>query len=79
MQRWVRLQVRRASQGRQIPWESTSLEDDFVFGQSGFRTKLTFWYEPGWGYSVRMRRDGRTRSGAPDVSIREVIARSRKG
>ncbi len=27
----VRLQVRQASQGRQIPWESTSLEDDFVF------------------------------------------------
>lgn len=27
----VRLQVRQASGGRQIPWESTSLEDDFVF------------------------------------------------
>jgi uncharacterized caspase-like protein len=27
----VRLQVRQKSQGRQIPWESTSLEDDFVF------------------------------------------------
>jgi len=27
----VRLQVRQASQGRQVPWESTSLEDDFVF------------------------------------------------
>lgn len=27
----VRLQVRQASQGRQIPWESTSLEEDFVF------------------------------------------------
>jgi hypothetical protein len=27
----VRVQVRQASQGRQIPWESTSLEDDFVF------------------------------------------------
>jgi len=27
----VRLRVRQASQGRQIPWESTSLEDDFVF------------------------------------------------
>ncbi|MDP3222272.1 MAG: caspase family protein [Rubrivivax sp.] len=27
----VRLQVRQASQGRQIPWESTSLENDFVF------------------------------------------------
>ncbi|CAD5373269.1 CASPASE_P20 domain-containing protein [Rubrivivax sp. A210] len=27
----VRLQVRQFSQGRQVPWESTSLEDDFVF------------------------------------------------
>ncbi|TWO71845.1 caspase family protein [Caenimonas sedimenti] len=27
----VRLQVRQKSRGRQIPWESTSLEDDFVF------------------------------------------------
>jgi hypothetical protein len=27
----VRLNVRRQSQGRQIPWESTSLEDDFYF------------------------------------------------
>ncbi|MBL8305254.1 MAG: caspase family protein [Rubrivivax sp.] len=27
----VRLQVRLATQGRQIPWESTSLEEDFVF------------------------------------------------
>ena len=27
----VRLQVRMQSQGRQIPWESTSLEDDFYF------------------------------------------------
>ena len=27
----VRLQVRRQSDGRQVPWESTSLEDDFYF------------------------------------------------
>ncbi|KRB41831.1 caspase family protein [Acidovorax sp. Root70] len=27
----VRLQVRQKSRGNQIPWESTSLEDDFVF------------------------------------------------
>ena len=27
----VRLQVRRQSQGRQVPWESTSLEEDFYF------------------------------------------------
>lgn len=30
----VRLQVRQASQGRQIPWESTSLEEDFAFDDS---------------------------------------------
>jgi uncharacterized caspase-like protein len=27
----VRLNVRRASRGQQVPWESTSLEDDFYF------------------------------------------------
>ena len=27
----VRLKVRQASAGRQVPWESTSLEEDFVF------------------------------------------------
>ncbi len=27
----VRFQVRKQSQGRQVPWESTSLEDDFYF------------------------------------------------
>ncbi len=31
----VRLAVRRASQGAQIPWESTSLEEDFYFLPSG--------------------------------------------
>lgn len=36
----VRLQVRQASQGRQIPWESTSLEDDFVFA-TGHRVEPT--------------------------------------
>ena len=30
----VRLQVRRQSAGRQVPWESTSLEDDFYFDAS---------------------------------------------
>jgi len=29
----VRFNVRRQSQGRQIPWESTSLEDDFYFNK----------------------------------------------
>ena len=37
----VRLQVRQASQGRQIPWESTSLEVDFTFAGSGRATSLS--------------------------------------
>jgi hypothetical protein len=38
----VRFQVRKASDGAQIPWETTSLEDDFVFN-SGIKkvVKLT--------------------------------------
>jgi Caspase domain len=32
----VRLEVRRTSQGAQIPWESTSLVDDFYFTPSNF-------------------------------------------
>jgi uncharacterized caspase-like protein len=35
----VRLQVRRQSSGRQIPWESTSLEEDFYFNDG---LKYTF-------------------------------------
>ena len=36
----VRFQVRRESQGRQIPWESTSLEDDFYFDPTIKVTRL---------------------------------------
>jgi hypothetical protein len=31
----VRLQVRQESEGRQVPWESTSLEEDFYFSPNG--------------------------------------------
>jgi hypothetical protein len=34
----VRLQVRQKSQGRQVPWESTSLEEDFFFNDGGKHT-----------------------------------------
>ena len=37
----VRLNVRRASNGRQVPWESTSLEDDFYFIPPAQPVKLT--------------------------------------
>lgn len=36
----VRLQVRQKSQGRQIPWDSSSLEDDFAFND-GRKFKFT--------------------------------------
>ncbi len=57
--------------------ETFRVEVLFV-GQSGFRTKLTFWYEPGWGYSVQMKREALGRSGLSDISIREVTARKRR-
>lgn len=34
----VRLQVRQKSQGRQIPWDSSSLEDDFAFNDGKLHT-----------------------------------------
>lgn len=34
----VRLQVRQKSQGRQIPWDSSSLEDDFAFNDGSKHT-----------------------------------------
>ena len=37
----VRLNVRRRSQGQQIPWESTSLEEDFYFRPPKQEKKLT--------------------------------------
>ena len=37
----VRLGVRRKSEGQQIPWESTSLEDDFYFRPPAQLTKLS--------------------------------------
>ena len=37
----VRLQVRRQSGGRQIPWESTSLEDDFYFDPAAKPVKVS--------------------------------------
>ena len=36
----VRFQVRKHSQGRQVPWESTSLEDDFYFDPTVRTVKL---------------------------------------
>ncbi len=47
--------------------------------QRGGRAKLTFWDDPGWGYSVKMSREFRVSGRAPDIFIREMTARSRGG
>jgi len=39
----VRLQVRRESEGRQVPWELTSLEDDFSFDLKAQRPQQESW------------------------------------
>jgi hypothetical protein len=47
--------------------------------QDGGRLKMTFWYDPDWGYSVKMVTEFRGRSGPLNIQIREMVARSRKG
>jgi Caspase domain len=57
---------------------STIRVDVNVLMQNGFRSKRTFWLDPGWGYAVRMTVENRNpRGGAPDVFVRELIARRR--
>jgi hypothetical protein len=46
--------------------------------QNGNRTTLTLWFDPGWGYSVRLRREARSaRGGAPDIYVRDMLTRER--
>jgi hypothetical protein len=47
--------------------------------QTGARAKVTYWYEPGWGYAVRWSREFRSGRDAPEITIREMTARSRGG
>jgi Caspase domain len=45
--------------------------------QEGGRSKNTFWFDPEWGYSVRLISEFRGRSGAPDIMVREMVGRKR--
>jgi Caspase domain len=51
---------------------------NFVY-QNGGRSKFTFWYDPDWGYSVKLSTEFRNARGKLDIRIREMVARSRKG
>lgn len=46
--------------------------------QTGGTLKMTFWFDPDWGYSVKLVTEFRN-TGAPDIRIREMVSRSRKG
>jgi Caspase domain len=46
--------------------------------QNGNRSLRSLWYDPDWGYSVRMRLENRSaRGGAADIIIRETLSRER--
>jgi hypothetical protein len=51
---------------------------NFVY-QNGGRSKFTFWYDPDWGYAVKLSAELRNARGQRDVRVREMVARSRKG
>jgi hypothetical protein len=46
--------------------------------ETGGVLKMTFWYDPDWGYSVKLVTEFRSNAGAPDIKIREMVSRSRK-
>jgi hypothetical protein len=52
------------------------LEATYLF-QSGVRRKMSLWFDPEWGYSVKLVSESRTRAGAPDIYVREMISRKR--
>ncbi len=65
----VRLQVRQSSKGRQVPWESTSLEEDFFFNDG---VKHTFKSED----LDQLSQQARTR--AQDVLQQAELARQKE-
>jgi hypothetical protein len=59
------------------PIEAWKVETKML-NQLGGRLSLLFWYDPEWGYPLRLRSESRTDRGPPDIRIRDMIARSRK-
>ena len=47
--------------------------------EDGFRQKMTYWFEPEWGYGVRQQVENRRSGNVPDILIRDMVVRSRKG
>jgi Caspase domain len=45
--------------------------------QDGVRAKMTLWFDPEWGYSIKLVRESRRGSGTPDIFVREMVGRKR--
>ena len=57
-------------------FDAYRLEVDFAY-QSGSRRKMTFWYEPNWGYALKMVVETRNGNGTVDINVREMTQRQR--
>jgi uncharacterized caspase-like protein len=53
--------------------------DTSALSQGGQRVTTSQWYDPDWGQSTRTRVEIRRGNAPPDIRIREVVSRSRKG
>ena len=51
--------------------------DVAMLAQNGDRTRQTIWFDPSWGYAMKVVTELRSRGAAPNITIREVTARSR--
>jgi Caspase domain len=59
------------------PLLTIRVEAEIVF-QNGNRTKSLFWFDPQWGYAIKVQRESRSaRGGAPSIWVREIVSRSR--
>lgn len=78
---WVdvdtRIVAREKIQSAFGPVDTYKVEVHRLF-EDGFRQKMTFWFDPEWGYGLRQVLENRRGSGAPDILVRDMVARSRK-
>jgi hypothetical protein len=72
---WIAAKERIKSAFGEI--DTYRVEVQFKF-PSGERHEYTFWYEPGWGYAIRLKLRIVRGVGSPDLHEREMVMRERK-
>src|SRR5262249_6375509 len=74
----VRLAVRRATNGRQIPWESTSLEEDFYFVPPESLRKLSR-AEQDKAFAIELKKFEIARESGDAAALNEYLQRFPSG